>query len=319
MDPSAESFELVNWKLDLVKSHFSSENKPRRQPVLDQKSILDSVKNKPLPIVNISLIQEPKKSVPLASTAPIIKKKEEAKVQRISLQDISKTSFYRGTNTPELSGSNDATEHWQEFGDTIRPLEAVSSTNSRIITPDEDTDKDESFSEIPFTRNQNSAKSYRPKLIRNECQFPVSLESLGGKNDHDQGRNCVVVIFKSKTTDSMMVRERTLLKNRKEVDKLLKKYKLKYDFSYSSQIRAIYNLCFYSPTETRKFVRDLSDISAKISGPKALHNFLCHEEMLGKLKLSIVCFCSCFVHSRLSVHPCVDGTGNADTSQSRVC
>ncbi len=236
----------------------------------------------PIPIVSTtSLIQEP-----LTFSSPILK--GEDKVKRI----ISKPSFYRGTHTSELSEINAATDHWRELGDSIRPLKTESSINSRIITPDEDdTDKDESVSETPFKRNQNPAKSFRPKLIRNECQFPVSLESLGGKNDHDQGRNCVVVIFKSKTTDSAMVRERTLLKNRKEVDKLLKKYKLKYDFSYSRQIRAIYNLCFYSPTETRKFVRDLSDISAKMSGPKASHNFLCHEEMLGRLKYSLVCFC----------------------------
>lgn len=255
MESSSETFELENWKLDLVKSHFRAEKKHNCRPVLDQersednssalisKSLLHSVKNKPSPVVN------------------------------------------RGTNTTEWSRINSATEHWREFGDSIIPLKTESSTISRIITPDEDTDdKDESVLETPFKRYQNPAKSFRPKLIRNECQFPVSLESLGGKNDHDQGRNCVVVIFKSKTTDSTMARERTLLNNRKEVDKLLKKYKLKYDFSYSNQIRAIYNLCFYSPTETRKFVRDLSDISAKISGPKALHNFLCHEEMLGMLK-----------------------------------
>ena len=59
MDSSAETFELVNWKLDLVKSHFSADNKPNCQPVLDQegspdypsiakssKSILYSVENK---------------------------------------------------------------------------------------------------------------------------------------------------------------------------------------------------------------------------------------------------------------------------------
>ena len=289
MDSSAESFEIVNWKLDLVKSHFSAEKKSNSQPALDQEGSNPNT---------TSLIQESRRYDPHTPPTPIIKKKldvtsEEIKLEEISLLDTSKPCSDSWAQTPKCSGINLSANHWRELGDTIRPLKTESSVNSLIITPDDETDKDVSVSETPVKKDQkqarsiNHAKSFRPKLIRNKCQFPVSLESLGGKNDHDQGRNCVVVIFKSKTTDSPMERERTVLNNRKEVDKLLKKYKLKYDFSYSSQFRAVYNLCFHSPTETRKLVRDLSDISAKISGPKALHNFLCHEEMLGMISFHL--------------------------------
>ena len=289
MDSSAESFEIENWKLDLVKSHFSAEKKSNSQPAPDQEGSNANT---------TSLIQEPISSEPHTPPAPTSKKildviSEEIKSDEISPQDISKLFSNIEAHTPKCSGINLLADHWRELGDTIRPLKTESSANSHIITPDDESDKDESVSETTVTKDQNQAcsnnhaKSFRPKLIRNKCQFPVSLESLGGKNDHDQGRNCVVVIFKSKTTESTMDRERTVLNNRKEVDKLLKKYKLKYDFSYSSQIRAVYNLCFHSPTETRNFVRDLSDISAKISGPKAISNFLCREEMLGMMKFSL--------------------------------
>ena len=186
----------------------------------------------------------------------------------------------------DLSRSNAAAGKWRALEDAIKPLKTESSANSRIVTPVDDTDKDETLADQDHPRSNKSAKSIRPKIIKNKCQFPISLESLKGKYN-DQGRNCVVVVFKSQTCDSTMERERTVLNNKKEVDKVLKKYKRKYDFSYSSQIRAVYNLCFVSPTETRKFARDLNDIMASLSGPKILIYFLCHEEILGRLRLQL--------------------------------
>ena len=181
-------------------------------------------------------------------------------------------------HTCTVSGINETAGKWQALGDAIRPLKTLKLNHPRIITPGGDTDKDESLLDVrdQDQRTNASATSIKPKIIKNKCQFPINLQSLKGKYS-DQGRNCVVIFLKSHTTDSTMERERTVLKNKK-VDTVLKKLKLKYDFIYSSQTRVVYNLCFVSPTETRKFVRDLSDIMTSI-------HFLCQEEMLGKLRL----------------------------------
>ena len=164
MDSSAESFEIVNWKLDLVKSHFSAEKKSNSQPALDQEGSNPNT---------TSLIQESRRYDPHTPPTPIIKKKldvtsEEIKLEEISLLDTSKPCSDSWAHTPKCSGINLSANHWRELGDTIRPLKTESSVNSLIITPDDETDKDVSVSETPVKKDQkqarsiNHAKSFRP-------------------------------------------------------------------------------------------------------------------------------------------------------------
>ena len=229
------------------------------------------------------MIKELSGSIPVTPSVLTPKKRLDAAIYEdnglgISSRDKS-SSCTKDEDLKELSGINETAGKWQALGDTIRPLKTESSANPRIFTPGGDTDKDESLLDVrdQDQRTNASATSIKPKIIKNKCQFPINLQSLKGKYS-DQGRNCVVIFLKSHTTDSTMERERTVLKNKKKVDTVLKKFKLKYDFIYSSQNRVVYNPCFVSPTETRKFVRDLSDIMTSI-------HFLCQEEMLGKLRL----------------------------------
>ena len=292
------SFEVENWKLDIVKSHFSAEKKSKSQPALDQEGSQVNVtsttssaaanSSSGLDSDVTSLIKDQRGSVPVTPSFSTPKKRLDAATheeKRLGTSSWDKpNSCTNEAHLQELSGINTSAGKWGALEDVIRPLKTESSANSRIITPIDDTDKDEILADQDQYCSNKSAKSIKPKIIKNKCQFPISLESLKGKYN-DQGRNCVVVFFKSQTCHSMVERERTVLNNKKEVDKVLKKYKLKYDFIYSSQIRAVYNLCFVSPTETRKFVRDLNDFMTSLSGPKILTYFMCREEMLGRLIL----------------------------------
>ena len=293
------SFEVENWKLDLVKGYFSGEKKLNSRPTCDrQRSEVDALISPTSTVAAdspgkdselTSLIKEPSGSVPVAPSNPTPKKRlDEATFEDKGLGTRSSSrekpsSFTKEANLQKLSGVIALAGKGPALDPVIRPLKTESSDNSRIITPVDDAHKDETLAvrDKDHHRSNTSTKSIKPKITKNKCQFPISLKSLEGKYN-DQGRNCVVVCFKSLTTDSAMERERTVLNNKKKVDKVLKKYKLKYDFFYSNQIRAAYNLCFVSPTETRMFVRDLNDITSSKSGPKVLLYFLCPEEMLGK-------------------------------------
>ena len=324
------TFKVENWKLDIVKSHFSGEKKSNSRPALNRERSEDNVlstttsgtvaADSPGQDLEVkSLIKELSGSIPVTPSVPTPKKRLDGPICDDNGLGISSrdkpSSFSKKEDLKQLSGINEAAGKWQALEDAIRPLKTESSANPRIITPGDDTDKDESLLDVrdqDYHRTTPSAKSIKPKIIQNKCQFPINLQSLKGKYS-DQGRNCVVIFLKSHTTDSTMERERTVLKNKKKVDTVLKKFKLKYDFIYSSQTRVVYNLCFVSPTETRKFARDLSGITTST-------HFLCHEEMLGKLRLQLARLSHHLIcHSRLPAHSCIDGAGDADTSQPRVC
>ena len=301
-------FEVSTWKLDLVKSHFSAKKKPILPQANDQKSRFhDDDRTSPnvtSPHKDLtgdeerilksdldikSIIVEPSSIPPVPlSTSTHSRKRIDVNEEGVEEDEavLKQLSTFTKEQLPELPEIYDV-NGWCGLDDAIRPLKTVSSTNSRIITPPEDdADTESSVSKTRVDLEPNpilQVKSTRPKIISNKCKFPVSLESVKRNNDRDQGRNCVVVIFKSRTTDTTIQRERTVLTTRKGVDKVLKKFSLKYNFCHSSNVRSVYNLCFHSATETRKFARDLSDIMAKSSsGPKALQHFLCYEDMLGR-------------------------------------
>ena len=293
------SFEVENWKLDIVQSYFSGEKKLNSRPSCDRQRSDDALSPTSTVAADspgkdskdsevTSLIKEPSGSVPVTPSIQTPKERlDGATFEDKGLGTSSRekpSSCTKEANFQKLSGIIALAGKGPALDPVIRPMKTESSVNPRIITPVDDTHKDETLAVRDKDHHRSNTKSIKPKITKNKCQFPISLKSLEGKYN-DQGRNCVVVCFKSLTTDSAMERERTVLNNKKKVDKVLKKYKLKYDFFYSNQIRAAYNLCFVSPTETRKFVRDLNDITSSKSGPKVLLYFLCHEEMLGRLSL----------------------------------
>ena len=126
--------------------------------------------------------------------------------------------------------------------------------------------------------------SVKPKLIANKCNFPVCLGSMGIADYRDQGRNCVVVIIKSHPRDPQIQRQRDVQKKMKEIEKLKSKFRLKYNTGHHSEVRAVYNICFVSSADARKFVKGVVSVAASSSGRSArsIIHFLTTEEKLGE-------------------------------------
>ena len=80
------------------------------------------------------------------------------------------------------------------------------------------------------------------------------------------------------------MRQRTVLKKSKKVENLVSKYELKFEAKYSNDVRAVYNFCFVSPSNARKFFVQLNEvIKSDGDGPNSASILMFDEEMLGKL------------------------------------
>ena len=120
------SFEVENWKLDIVKSHFSAEKKSNSQPAVDQKGSHDNVtsttstaaanSSSGLDSEVTSLIKEPRGSVPVTPSVSTPKKRldtatHEEKGLGASSRDKS-SSGTKEAHLQDLPGINAAAGKW---------------------------------------------------------------------------------------------------------------------------------------------------------------------------------------------------------------
>ena len=285
---AAESrFEVPHWKINLVKSYF--DGKDMKHDLSKVEDLEDTTLDQ-TDVSELNTLDE----IPCEVSEAETKDKDEAlppetnsehceDVCEFNVDDESYSSQVEDCQlsldtTLSISYDQESALNYSSYPETNLSDEVLicspssSRQNGLMVT----------FSSTTSPSSTTSAlASARPKLVKNKCQFPIKTVKV--LDERDQGRNCVIVVIKSRNNDSTLVRQRTVSKRSRKVENLVSKFELKYEAKYSSDIRAVYNFCFVSPLKARKFFADVNDvIKNDLDGPNSASIFMCDEEMLGK-------------------------------------
>jgi len=260
-------FEVPDWKSNLVKSYFDG-----RKMKNDLDKVNDVVEEPTkedvnLSKLNISIDYSSKDAEDNDEAHGIISENDERHSSSVSTNDCQDSLNTTLTSDTEIV--NDSSE------DILHPV---------ICSPSQTlSESDLAVSSVASTSpssTSSSLSSTRPKLVKNKCKFPIKTDEV--PDEHDQGRSCVFVVVKSRKSDVKIVRQRTVLKKSKKVENLVAKYELKFEAKYSNDVRAVYNFCFVSPSNARKFFVQLNEvIKSDGDGPNSASILMFDEEMLG--------------------------------------
>lgn len=273
MDPE---FEIPSWKADLVKKHFQTkcskiQTNEHDSSLSEEHEIEDEQPHEE------GQLKEPENEILYSEYCD-------------HTSSCSSDSLLHIEN-PILKSNAAVGDNFLDHADAKIFQNQIS--RSRIVTSEciaESVVKDPSINEAKISDARSvlvspAVTSLKPKLIANKCNFPVCLGSMGIADYRDQGRNCVVVIIKSHPRDPQIQRQRDVQKKMKEIEKLRSKFRLKYNTEHHSEVRAVYNICFVSSADARKFVKGVISVAASSSGRSArsIIHFLTTEEKLGEL------------------------------------
>ena len=307
---AAESrFEVPHWKINLVKSYF--DGKDMKHDLSKVEDLEDTTLDQ-TDVSELNTLDE----IPCEVSEAETKDKDEALPPETNSEhcedvcefNVDDESYSSQVEDCQLSPDTTLSIlHDQESALNYSSYPEANLSDEVLICSPSTSRQNELMATTSPSSTTSALPSARPKLVKNKCQFPIKTVKV--LDERDQGRNCVIVVIKSRNNDSTLVRQRTVSKRSRKVENLVSKFELKYEAKYSSEIRAVYNFCFVSPLKARKFFADVNDVIKNDGdGPNSVSIFMCDEEMLGKYilnpgkvwKISIFC---CWYSMQLSVLP----------------
>ena len=142
-------------------------------------------------------------------------------------------------------------------------------------------------------------KLFRPKIIKDERKFPIKRIV---QDEKDQGRNCVSVILKSRSSTLAAKISMKLSERIRVVEELSSKYPVKYDgkSENSKRTEARLDFCFHSAIDARHFFGKVNDL-LRGGGRQMVSVIMYAEESLGRFA-SVCSLLSIFYLKATSIH-----------------